>query len=180
MVAMGEDDGATVGRGSHERAVPSHPPGTAPFLPESWWRLSLERRREVAGGVVALTVLLVGLVAFLALRGGGGGSDEVSAAPATTTSTTIDAAAYVDALAPARVSDLRSLAECESGSDWSDDTGNGFYGGLQFTLESWQAVGGTGNPAQASEDEQIMRGDLLEKRQGWVAWPACAAELGLS
>lgn len=71
------------------------------------------------------------------------------------------------------------LAQCESGGDWSIDTGNSFYGGLQFTLSSWYSVGGTGYPNQASRDEQIMRAELLQARQGWGAWPVCSAKIGL-
>jgi len=72
-----------------------------------------------------------------------------------------------------------SLAQCESSGNWSIDTGNGFYGGLQFTLSSWQSVGGTGYPNMASPSEQIMRAELLQQQQGWGAWPVCSAELGL-
>jgi hypothetical protein len=71
------------------------------------------------------------------------------------------------------------LAQCESGGNWAISTGNGFYGGLQFTLGSWQAAGGTGNPSQASREEQIARAQILQSRQGWGAWPACSAKLGL-
>jgi LysM repeat protein len=71
------------------------------------------------------------------------------------------------------------LAECESGGDWSIDSGNGFYGGLQFTLASWQAVGGVGYPNQASEAQQIAAAEQLQSTQGWSAWPVCSAELGL-
>lgn len=72
-----------------------------------------------------------------------------------------------------------SLAACESGGNWAINTGNGFYGGLQFTLGSWQAVGGSGLPSDASREEQIMRGQLLQARGGWGNWPACSAKLGL-
>lgn len=71
------------------------------------------------------------------------------------------------------------LAQCESGGNWSADTGNRFYGGLQFTLESWQLAGGTGNPAHASREEQIMRAQILLTIQGWGAWPQCSFVLGL-
>lgn len=71
------------------------------------------------------------------------------------------------------------LAQCESGGNWAANTGNGFYGGLQFTLSSWQAVGGSGYPNNASASEQIARADILQARQGWSAWPACSAKLGL-
>jgi LysM repeat protein len=71
------------------------------------------------------------------------------------------------------------LAMCEATGNWAISTGNGFYGGLQFTVSSWAAVGGSGMPNQASREEQIMRGQMLQARQGWGAWPACAAKLGL-
>ncbi len=71
------------------------------------------------------------------------------------------------------------LAQCESGGNWSIDTGNGFYGGLQFSLSSWEMVGGSGYPNQASQSEQIMRAQMLQSQQGWGAWPVCSAKLGL-
>lgn len=71
------------------------------------------------------------------------------------------------------------LAACESGGNWAINTGNGFYGGLQFTLGSWAGVGGSGYPNNASREEQILRATMLQARQGWGAWPACSAKLGL-
>lgn len=71
------------------------------------------------------------------------------------------------------------LAQCEAGGNWAINTGNGYYGGLQFNLSSWQAVGGSGLPSDASREEQIMRGQMLQAHQGWGAWPACSTKLGL-
>jgi resuscitation-promoting factor RpfB len=71
------------------------------------------------------------------------------------------------------------LAQCESGGNWAINTGNGYYGGLQFTLSTWQAYGGTGYPHEASREEQIAVAERVQAGQGWGAWPACAAELGL-
>lgn len=71
------------------------------------------------------------------------------------------------------------LARCESGGNWSINTGNGFYGGLQFTLSSWHGVGGSGYPNEASREEQIARAEILLSKQGWGAWPACTSKLGL-
>jgi LysM repeat protein len=71
------------------------------------------------------------------------------------------------------------LAMCESTGNWSINTGNGFYGGLQFTPSSWRAVGGSGMPHQASKAEQIARAKKLQALQGWGAWPACSKKLGL-
>lgn len=71
------------------------------------------------------------------------------------------------------------LAGCESGGNWSINTGNGYYGGLQFSLATWRAVGGTGYPHQHSREEQIKRGQILQARSGWGQWPACTLKLGL-
>lgn len=71
------------------------------------------------------------------------------------------------------------LAQCESGGNWHINTGNGYYGGLQFTLGSWRGVGGSGLPSEASREEQIARAQILQSRQGWGAWPACTAKLGI-
>lgn len=71
------------------------------------------------------------------------------------------------------------LAKCEAGGNWSINTGNGYYGGLQFSLSSWRGVGGSGYPHQASKAEQIKRGQILQSRGGWGHWPACSKKLGL-
>jgi LysM repeat protein len=71
------------------------------------------------------------------------------------------------------------LAACESGGNWAINTGNGYYGGLQFMLSTWQAVGGQGYPHQNSRAEQIYRAEILQARSGWGQWPQCAAKLGL-
>lgn len=71
------------------------------------------------------------------------------------------------------------LAACESGGNWAINTGNGYYGGLQFMLSTWQAVGGSGYPHQNSREEQIKRAEILLARSGWGQWPQCAAKLGL-
>ncbi len=65
------------------------------------------------------------------------------------------------------------LAQCESDGDWSINTGNGYYGGLQFSQQSWEWVGGSGQPHEASREEQINRAYVLWQRQGWDAWPHC-------
>ena len=72
-----------------------------------------------------------------------------------------------------------ALAQCESGGNWSINTGNGFYGGLQFTQQSWNGVGMSGSPATATRAQQIEAGERLLAIQGWGAWPACSAKLCL-
>lgn len=76
--------------------------------------------------------------------------------------------------APASASpDWSAIAACESGGNWAISTGNGYYGGLQFTLGTWQANGGTGMPNQASRAEQIRVAENVLRTQGIGAWPAC-------
>lgn len=73
-----------------------------------------------------------------------------------------------------------ALAQCESGGNWSINTGNGYYGGLQFSPGTWRAYGGTGLPHQHSRETQIAVATRLRNAQGgYGAWPGCAAKLGL-
>lgn len=98
----------------------------------------------------------------------------VIAAAAVTTSLTTAGAAQA---APGNVWD--QLAECESGGNWSINTGNGYYGGLQHSPQTWRAFGGEGMPHQASRDAQIAVATRVQEAQGWGAWPACSRKLGL-
>jgi hypothetical protein len=103
---------------------------------------------------------------------------QAAAAPAplpTTTTTRPPAPANGDPDDPAT---WDKLAQCESGGNWSMNSGNGYYGGLQFSLASWQEVGGTGYPHQHTKAEQIKRGKLLQARYGWGQWPYCSRQLG--
>jgi hypothetical protein len=70
------------------------------------------------------------------------------------------------------------MAQCEAGGNWSINTGNGYYGGLQFSLGTWQEYGGTGYPHQASKATQIAIGKKVQADKGWAAWPGCARYLG--
>ncbi|AGP30209.1 resuscitation-promoting factor Rpf1 domain-containing protein [Corynebacterium terpenotabidum] len=91
------------------------------------------------------------------------------------------------ALAPAATaapdSDWDRLAECESGGNWSINTGNGYHGGLQFSPSTWNAYGGqefAPYAYQATREEQIVVGERVLAGQGWGAWPSCSAKLGLT
>ena len=68
---------------------------------------------------------------------------------------------------------LSSIAQCESGGNPSTDTGNTFYGKYQFTWGTWASVGGSGNPAHASEYEQDLRAAVLYSQAGPGPWPVC-------
>jgi LysM repeat protein len=70
------------------------------------------------------------------------------------------------------------VAACESGGNWHISTGNGYYGGLQFSLATWQGYGGTGNPADASKSTQIAIAEKVLAAQGWGAWPVCSVKAG--
>ena len=68
------------------------------------------------------------------------------------------------------------IAECESGGNWAANTGNGYYGGLQFNLSTWHAYGGSGRPDQASRSEQIRIAEKVRDAEGgYGAWPVCGA-----
>lgn len=71
-----------------------------------------------------------------------------------------------------------AVAACESGGNWGISTGNGFYGGLQFTLSTWRANGGTGMPQNASREQQIAVANNVLRTQGIGAWPVCGARAG--
>ncbi len=159
-----DDEGELDAAGRPE--PPHHPPGTAP-LPDWWWRLDVTWRRVIFGGfavaVVGFVVLGISVVIGDDGEGGVVGTE---------------AERFVDALPPDRVALWDSLADCETGGDWTN-VNDPFYGGLQFTIESWQAVGGLGRADQVPRVEQIMRAERLYDEQGWGAWPNCSAQLGL-
>lgn len=79
----------------------------------------------------------------------------------------------------ASVSTWDKVARCESGGDWSINTGNGHYGGLQFKLSTWRAFGGKGMPHRASKAEQIRIAERVLAGQGPGAWPVCGRRAGL-
>jgi cell wall-associated NlpC family hydrolase len=66
-----------------------------------------------------------------------------------------------------------AVAACESGGNWATNTGNGFFGGLQYTLSTWHANGGVGNPASATREQQITVAQRVLATQGIGAWPVC-------
>ncbi|ATG54119.1 resuscitation-promoting factor [Brachybacterium ginsengisoli] len=74
------------------------------------------------------------------------------------------------------------LAQCESGGNWSINTGNGYYGGIQFDRGTWLAYGGdkyapTAN--LATREQQIDIAKKVQANQGWGAWPSCTSQLGI-
>ncbi|MFI0512051.1 transglycosylase family protein [Streptomyces sp. WSLK1-5] len=83
----------------------------------------------------------------------------------------------------ADVDTWNKVAACESSSNWSINTGNGYYGGLQFTQSTWEAYGGTRYAARAdlaTRDQQIAVAEKVLDGQGPGAWPACSERAGLT
>lgn len=82
---------------------------------------------------------------------------------------------YLDAITPPGPDTLAAIRACESGSSggYSANTGNGFYGAYQFTLETWRSVGGTVRPDLAPPREQDKRAAALYRREGPSPWPVC-------
>lgn len=75
------------------------------------------------------------------------------------------------------VSKWDQVAECESGGDWHINTGNGYYGGLQFSDQTWDAYRAASYPGtadKATKSQQIAVGERVLNDQGWGAWPNCA------
>jgi hypothetical protein len=83
----------------------------------------------------------------------------------------------------ASVATWNRLAQCESGGNWRINTGNGYYGGLQFAASTWRGFGGLKYASRAdlaSKAEQITVAERVLRVQGWNAWPACSRKLGLT
>ncbi|ANE81934.1 Resuscitation-promoting factor RpfB [Mycobacterium adipatum] len=76
-----------------------------------------------------------------------------------------------------------ALAGCESGGNWAINTGNGYFGGVQFDQNTWERQGGLRYAQRAdlaTREEQIAIAEVTRARQGWGAWPTCSARLGSS
>ena len=74
------------------------------------------------------------------------------------------------------------LAQCESSGNWAINSGNGFYGGLQFLQATWEGFGGGAFAPRAdlaTREQQIIVAGRVRARQGWGAWPECSRKLGL-
>jgi len=75
-----------------------------------------------------------------------------------------------------------ALAQCEAGGNWAINTGNGFFGGVQFDQNTWERNGGLRYAARAdlaTKDEQIAIAEVTRARQGWGAWPTCSGRVGV-
>ncbi len=118
------------------------------------------------------------------------GAEELAAEPGTASppmapmEATLLTIALPAAAAPKHAGDSvwDDLARCESGGNWAANTGNGYYGGLQFSHATWHGYGGgefADYPHEATRDEQIVVAESLRAVRGYQPWPACRAKLGL-
>jgi hypothetical protein len=105
------------------------------------------------------------------------------AAVATATLVAAPMSATVINAGAATISTWERLARCESGGNWHINTGNGYYGGLQFSYSTWRGFGGgkfAPRADLATKTEQIIIAERVLRRQGWGAWPHCSNALGLT
>ncbi|WP_033295348.1 transglycosylase family protein [Amycolatopsis jejuensis] len=89
-------------------------------------------------------------------------------------------APFAIAATPASATNWDAIAQCESGGNWSTSTGNGYYGGLQFSQSTWKAYGGSGSASGASREQQIAVAERVLQGQGIGAWPVCGKKGGSS
>jgi len=140
-----------------------------------YWVALADGRVLAFGGAPALpSVPVDGPVADIAVR------PQHDSYLAVTSEQTVHAASAGGSVAPPSDADFDRLAQCESSGRWNLDTGNGYYGGLQFSASTWQSLGGTGKPSDHSREEQIAIGRKEWEARGWSAWPACSRQVGLS
>jgi LysM repeat protein len=179
----------TVHQGDTLSAIAARTYGSSADWPAVWWAnrnqvsnpnllLVGQRIRLPASGHVTASMARAAQAAIPAAQPPAQAADP---GPVSTVQSDPSAAAPVSAPAPASSSDgvnWNAIAACESGGNWSIDTGNGFYGGLQFTQQTWLGYGGgqyAASANQASESQQIAVAQRVLAGQGIGAWPVCGA-----
>jgi LysM repeat protein len=178
----------TVRPGDSLSAIAAHEYGSGADWPAVWWA----NRHQVANpNVIAvgqrLRLPASGQVPSWMARAAMAAIPAHAAAPAVPVSAQpADPPAPVQAAAPAAApaasssggADWGAIAACESGGNWSTNTGNGFYGGLQFTEQTWLGYGGgqyASSANLATEAQQIAVAQRVLAAQGIGAWPVCGA-----
>jgi LysM repeat protein len=173
----------TVRPGDSLSAIAARAYGSGADWPAVWWA----NHHQVANpDVIAvgqrLSLPASGQVPAWMARAALAAVPAASPAPAPVTSVSTPQADPAPVQAPAASAsggaNWSAIAACESGGNWSADTGNGFYGGLQFTQQTWLAYGGgqyASSANQASESQQIAVAQQVLAGQGIGAWPVCGA-----
>ena len=173
----------TVQQGDSLSVIAAHTYGKAADWPAVWWvnRHQVANPNQIATGQ-RLRLPASGQVPALMARAARAASTGTPAASAAVSvpQASPSAAAPASTAAPASSggANWSAIAACESGGNWSADTGNGFYGGLQFTEQTWLAYGGgqyASSANQATEAQQIAVAERVLAGQGIGAWPVCGA-----
>ncbi len=110
------------------------------------------------------------------------GAAAVLAAGTLATGTVLVGGAVTSSTDAAEVPTWERLANCESSKRWHINTGNGYYGGLQFSDSTWDAYkwpGAADRADNATKKSQILAAENVLDAQGWGAWPSCSDQLGL-
>lgn len=186
----------TVRPGDSLSAIAAHAYGDSADWPAVWWAnrsqvadpnmiAAGQRLRLPASGQVPAWMAKAASAAIGATESvpAASATESAPAASASTPPTQSPAAAQADAPAPASSAssggaNWSAIAACESGGNWSANTGNGFYGGLQFTQQTWLAYGGGQYAASANlatPGQQVAVAQQVLAGQGIGAWPVCGA-----
>jgi LysM repeat protein len=179
--AHANHDGYQVRPGDTLSDIANHELGSASDWPALWWA----NRHEVPNPSLITAGQRLRLPdqhqvrSWLARAAAAATPAPAQSEPATTSeSTSAPAATSPSSLPSASGANWAAIAACESGGNWSDNTGNGFYGGLQFSQGTWDAYGGGQYAASAngaSEGQQIAVAERVLAGQGIGAWPVCGA-----
>ena len=173
----------TVRPGDSLSAIAAHAYGTTADWPAVWWA----NRHQVANpNMIAVGQRLhlpasgrvPSWMAHAAMAATAAGSAPAASASAPQAEPAAPVQATPAAPASSGGANWSAIAACESGGNWSANTGNGFYGGLQFTQQTWLAYGGGQYAASAnlaSPAEQIAVAQRVLAAQGIGAWPVCGA-----
>jgi LysM repeat protein len=173
----------TVKQGDTLSAIAAHAYGNAANWPAVWWpnRHQMPNPNVIVAGQ-RLKMPASGHVPAWMARAARAAIPDSAAAPAaaSVSRAAAPAAASASASAPASSggANWSAIAACESGGNWSANTGNGFYGGLQFTQQTWLAYGGgqyASSANQATAAQQIAVAQRVLAGQGIGAWPVCGA-----
>jgi len=173
----------TVQQGDSLSAIAAHTYGKAADWPAVWWgnRHQVANPNLITAGQ-RLRLPASGQVPEWMARAAQAAIPTPPPAPAavSVTQASPPAAAPVSTAAPASSSGANwsAIAACESGGNWSASTGNGFYGGLQFTEQTWLGYGGgqyASSANQATKAQQIAVAERVLAGQGIGAWPTCGA-----
>jgi Transglycosylase-like domain/LysM domain len=173
----------TVQQGDSLSAIAAHTYGKAADWPAVWWvnRHQVANPNLITAGQ-RLRLPASGQVPAWMARAAQAAIPAPPPAPAavSVTQASPSAAASVSTAAPASSggANWSAIAACESGGNWSASTGNGFYGGLQFTEQTWLGYGGgqyASSANQATKAQQIAVAERVLAGQGIGAWPTCGA-----